>query len=196
MCGQTVFFRPSPPSLEEAASIAAEGFVQPISKSLKDDVQNHLTECPTSFTILDIEGRAIGFVLFKKFSEILYISGIILRQNYQGRGLGREAVRSAKLMARAEWFALRTQSPRMWRVGEQLAREWFPSPSIRHQPEIQRRAENLASVLGMTGVIAPGFYGAPLYGVKPTHPNIRIQNWWDSICSFERGDAVLCLGRF
>ena len=196
MSNQTVFFRPLPPNLDEAVVIASEGFAQPMSKNLEIDVANHLAECPTAFTIINADGQAIGFVLFKKFDEILYISGIILRRKCQGQGLGLEAIRSAKLMAHAEWFALRTQSLRMWRAGQKLAREWYPSPFFDHNPEIRQRAEFLAHRLGMAGVIVPGFYGSPLYGVKPIHRDCQLQTWWDNLCSFERGDAVLCLGRF
>lgn len=193
---KNTFFIPGLPNLDEAVSIAAEGFVRSVSLELQIDVKNHLTDKQTAFSVVDENGRVVGFALFKSIGGILYLAGLILRRDYQNRGLGKEAILAGKFATKAEYFALRTQSPRMWSVGNSLASAWYPNLTGLPNKNLEQKAKILATELGMIAPIVQGFYGGPLYGEKPTHQNSDLQARWDSLCSFERGDAVLCVGRF
>ena len=190
------FFVPGLPNLNEAVAVAAEGFVQPVSDGLQTDVRNHLADSQTAFSIVDENGQVVGFALFKNIVGVLYLTGLILRHDYQNRGLGKAAILAGRFATGAEYFALRTQSPRMWSVGNKLASAWYPNQNGFSDKDLEQKASILALELGMATPIVQGFYGGPLYGEKPTHRDPALQAWWDSLCSFQRGDAVLCVGRF
>lgn len=83
----------------------------------------------------------------------------------------------------------------MWASASKMVRTIFPHPTLPCEAS-EEIALNLAKSLMMSGPIHPAFYGGALYGQKPAHHDPRIQNWWDSLCQFDRGDAVVCVGRF
>lgn len=188
----------STPSTIEAARIAAAAFTKSYSEEVYQDVAQHLAEGEI-YTILDGVTLA-GFAIFKMTdSETLYLAGIILRSDFQGIGIAEAIIKMAQAETGAKKFMLRTQSPRMWSVGNKLCRTWFPNPRGKsgywdysmpwpggpHFVLYEDKSEILRA-----------FYGGPLYGQKPTHRNRPLQEWWDSICDFDRGDAVLCYGEF
>lgn len=185
---------PVPPSLSVATLIASSGFVQPVSPELQVDVDNHLQEGQLLYSIMG-RGETIGFAIFKMFGEVLYLAGIILREDYQGKGIATQVVDLARAATGAQWLGLRTQSPVMWAAAQKMVCTIFPHPST-GDVQTYLVAQELARNLGMNQVIHHGFYGGPLYGQKPIHRDPRIQNWWDSLCQFERGDAVVVVGMF
>lgn len=185
---------PKPPTLSIATLIASSGFVQPVSPELQVDVDTHLHEGQLLYSIVS-RGETIGFAIFKMFGEVLYLAGIILREDHQGKGIAPQVVDLARAATGAQWLGLRTQSPVMWASASKMVRTLFPHPST-GDVQTYLAAQELARDLGMSQVIHPGFYGGPLYGQKPTHHDPRIQNWWDSLCQFERGDAVVVAGKF
>lgn len=188
----------STPSTIEAARVAAAAFVRTYSQELYDDVAQHLAE-GTVYTIFDGVSLA-GFAIFNmEDSETLYLAGIILRPDFQGIGLAQKVIQMAQAETKAKKLKLRTQSLRMWSVGNKLCRSWFPNPNGKvgyyDYNTLWSRGpyfvlyENKAEILR-------NFYGGPLYGQKPVHRNAVLQQWWDSICDFDRGDAVVCCGEF
>jgi len=184
------------PDLDLATEIASSGFVQPISKALQLDVDVHLNEGRIVYTIFD-DDRVVGFAIFKVIGEdVLYLAGIMLHESVQGKGIAELAVKHANTESYFSHLALRTQSLRMWVAGNKMMRDWFPNPENRIHEPLRHVRNMVASHLKMPADVlsAPGFYGAPLYGKKPVHRDVALQKWWDSICSFERGDAVLCVG--
>lgn len=185
---------PVPPSLSIATLIASSGFVQPISPELQVDVDQHLHEGQLVNSIID-RGETIGFAIFKMFGEVLYLAGIILHEDHQGKGIAPQVVDLARAATGAKWLGLRTQSPVMWAAAQKMVCSIFPHPST-GDVQTYLAAQELARDLGMNQVIHHGFYGGPLYGHKPTHHYPRIQNWWDSLCQFDRGDAVVVVGKF
>ncbi len=193
----SVFFVRAVPSLDRATHIASLGFVQPISPALRDDVDNHLTHGQLVYSIVERDSLAtIGFTLFNHLdSSVLYLSGIILDPNHQGQGIARLAVEHAGRETNATHLALRTQSPRMWSAGEKMTESWFPHPTNEAPPALRELGERAATATGSAFPVKEGFYGGPLYGAKQTHHNVSLQTWWDSLCNFERGDAVFCIGK-
>ena len=162
------------------------------------DVDAHLNEGRVVYTILN-DGQTVGFAIFNVVCEdVLYLAGIMLHESVQGKGIAELAVKHAQQEMRLTYFALRTQSLRMWSAGNKIVRDWFPNPENRIAEPVRRLRNAVASHLKMPENVlsVQGFYGSPLYGKKPVHRNVKLQSWWDSICSFERGDAVLCFGSF
>jgi hypothetical protein len=183
------------PRLDEAVEIAVAGFVQKHSAELRKDVDKHLTKGQIVYRIKDLEVTA-GFALFNKWEDVLYLSGIILVPSVQGRGIAAAVIGRAHAETRTKYLTLRTQSAIMWRAGEKICAEgWTPRPLKRTDLGIETAGNLTAEKLGGTFPISPKCYGGPLYGTKPIYSDSFIQTWWDSICDFECGDAVICAGR-
>jgi hypothetical protein len=182
------------PDLTIATLIASSGFVQPISPELQGDVDVHLREGQIVYSIMS-HNEVAGFAIFKTFGDILYLGGIILRDDHQGTAIAPRVIQLARETTQTQWLGLRTQSPIMWASAKNMVRSIFPHPS---EKDVQTylRAQRLARELGMGSPFRTGFYGGPLYGKKPIHRDAKIQDWWDSFCQFERGDAVVVVGRF
>ena len=85
----------------------------------------------------------------------------------------------------------------MWEVGRRVCQVWEPNfDGLYCSSELVVLSTKLGAVLGMVFPANAGFYGGPLYGEKPQHNVPTVQRWWDSICCFDRGDSVLCVGKF
>ncbi len=185
------------PTLEQLIVLASEGFRQPITDGLIADVDNHLKD--TNFCVcVEDDGCLVACMLCKQpIPGVLYIAGTLVLPSYQGHGIKAEATRRV-LDTRPEltWFAGRTQSPIVWSSVHAIAREMLPHPNGHTVPaEAHALRDELAWALGMTSPIQQGFYGGALYGEKPINRDASVQTWWDSICNFERGDAVLYIAR-
>lgn len=199
------------PELEAATRIAAAGFVQPLSETLRADVAQHLMEGCLVQSFTNEEEVVLGFAIYRLFefvpdTRLLYLAGIILDPAIQGQHLAERSICQAAKELRATHLGLRTQSLRMWVVGDRLTKSaWEPNlvdwaeqfhvQTHFPKPELMSLGQKLAEVLGCSSFpYLPGFYGAPLYGTKPTYKHRTLQTWWDTWCEFERGDAVLCVG--
>lgn len=186
------------PSLKVATKIAASGFCQPISAALEKDVANHLGGGDIVYTILDDDKRAVGFAIFNEFGqhrEILYLAGVILDGEHQGREIVSKTVNRARIdFGRACYLALRTQSLRMWMAGKKICTSWYPENMGNLTDSLREVGQDVSQKVGSDFPIGIGVYGGPLYGEKPNHMDPELQEWWDGICDFERGDAVICVG--
>ena len=204
------------PDLHLATLIASSGFVQSLSESLQLDVDTHLKEGQMVYSIFK-DDVLVGFAIFKvipiKVScqsnewsygsrvdmTTLYLAGILLYESVQGQGITERVLKHVGKETGVSYFALRTQSLRMWIAAKKKMSCWSPNPRNGIYDPYEEAVTILAEELSMSindKFVSQGFYGAPLYGEKPIHHDSKLQAWWDSICSFERGDAVLCIGRF
>lgn len=185
------------PGVSAATEIAAAGFVQPYSVALLDDVGNHLHDGQLVYSLTE-GGTLLGFSIFNQFGaagEVLYLSGIILLPAAQGQGLAAGVIEHARRETGATYLVLRTQSPRMWSVGNKLCQTWFPHPEFTPSVALLAQAHVVSGHIGAQFPVTRGHYGGPLYGAKPEHADAALQLWWDSLCDFARGDAVLCIGQ-
>ncbi len=206
------------PDLDLATHITSSGFVQPISDALRQDVDVHLKESQIVYSIFK-DDVVVGFAIFKKITlpavfpswgfdwglleyldmRVLYLAGIMLHESVQGQGIAEQTILHAKNEMGLSYFALRTQSLRMWIAGNKLTKSWYPNPKNLVDGSFRIAKDLLANQLSMSvddRFVSRGFYGAPLYGKKPIHRDAKLQAWWNDLCSFEHGDAVLCVGRF
>lgn len=186
------------PNLILATRIASSGFVQPISEDLKTDVYTHLNEGHIVYTIYN-DDETVGFAIFNVVCEkVLYLAGIMLHESVQGKGIAELIVQHTDKELYLPYLALRTQSLRMWSAGNKMVCDWFPNQENHIDEPMFQIRNAVASYLKIPENVlsVSGFYGTQLYGKKPVHHDSELQSWWDNICSFERGDAVLCIGRF
>ena len=185
------------PSLHDAILSASEGFGQPIDQALSLDVAQHLDACGFGFQFLTDENEIAGFTLFKHYGSLLYGGGMMIRPAFQKSGLVRQGILLAQEHTHARHFAFRTQSPRMWSAGRRVTRLWSPTPEQGFfHPELDEVRSIAADLLHIKPTVTRAVFDRPLYGHKPTHLNPAIQTWWDSMCDFDKGDMVLCVGAF
>ena len=183
-------------TLEHATLAAAEGFIQPLSKSLETDVDNHLKLAEFGFQF-HFRGEFLGFTLFQHQEDLLMGAGMQIRPFAQGHGLVKQAILLAKEITGANFLAYKTQNPRMWQVGERLCSVWTPTVECGFaNKDVDGARNRVADFMGIETTTLKRFYGQALYGKKPTHWDEGIQEWWDSVCNFEQGDSVLCVGKF
>ncbi|MEK7584379.1 MAG: hypothetical protein AAB490_03970 [Patescibacteria group bacterium] len=193
-----MFITKRTPPLTVATELAAAGFVQSLSEALRQDVENHLNEGQVIYSTIE-NGNFVGMSIFRTMGandDILYLCGTIFMPEAQQRGFASQVIRLAQSELGSQYLALRTQSPRMWRVGQRLCREWYPDPHREIPPLIRGIGKLVGAEIGSEFPVTAGYYGGPLYGAKPLHQDPKLQAWWDRVCSFERGDAVLCVGSF
>lgn len=186
------------PGIGEAVRLAAEGFGRPVTDVLAEDVRSHLSSA--EFALCAREGGAlVGYMIFTvPVADVLYISGTLIEPSRQGTGIKTAGtVLAFERYPSLRWFSGRTQSAVVWASAARIASELTPSRDASGlSAEGAARLDALVASLGMSGPTHPGFYGGPLYGEKPTHRDPTAQAWWDTLCDFERGDAILYLGRF
>ncbi len=183
------------PDLETATRIASSGFVQPISDELRQDVAGHMAGGDVVYGIKE-HGQFVGFVIFNIWDGILYLSGIIVDEAHQCHQHVTESV--AKVLRQRpglKYLALRTQSPRMYVAGRKVCSVWIPHFDEVFAPELVRVGKEVAERTDSQFPLHEGCYGGPLYGEKPVYHDGSLQQWWDERCNFERGDALICVGR-
>lgn len=182
-----------------ALQIAASGFCQPVSAELEKDVTEHIAGGDLHFSFMQA-ARTVGFAIFNVWDDILYLSGIIMHADYQQRRAVQQAVAAARIEApSACYLAYRTQSYRMWRAAEPTCDFWFPASSNSSKSvlaELVWVGGRVSQRIGSTFPVHQGWYGGPLYGKKPVRGSFTDQQGWDWQCNFNRGDALICVGKF
>jgi hypothetical protein len=139
--------------------------------------------------------QKIGFVIYEVFGDILYISGIIILPQWQAQGGAGEVISKWLQATGCAFLAYRTQSSRMWSVGQKLCQQWYPNLDNHPSNNILAKARLICEQIGSPHFpVNKGFYGQALYGQKPIHQDLTVQTWWDDLCVFEAGDAVVCFG--
>lgn len=182
------------PNLEIATRIASSGFVQPISDELRQDVAGHMAGGDLVYGIQE-DGQFVGFVIFNIWDDILYLSGIIVHEDYQRHQHVVESVAKVRRQhLQLKYLALRTQSLRMYVAGGKVCSAWTPHVDAVSTPELSRVGKEVAERTNSEFPLHLGCYGGPLYGEKPVYRDESLQRWWDELCNFERGDAVICTG--
>jgi hypothetical protein len=179
--------------ISTACELSALGFDKPITSELIADVSNHIGG---DLVVRILEDNAdIGFATFETYGNLLYLCGIMLKPSVQGRGYAAVVIKYAQEITQSKYLALRTQNPKMWSVGKKMCGIWLPEIHSNSGNLLPKEAlDNLQSSKGLQHPIDIGCYGGPLYGTKPIHRDGTIQQWWDGICNFERGDGVVCIG--
>ncbi len=186
------------PGLDEAVLLTAEGFRRPVTDALVEDVRVHLASAEFALSARD-GGKLVCYMIFTvPVPDVLYIAGTLIHAPLQGTGIKTAGtVLAFERYPSLRWLSGRTQSSVVWASAARISSELTPDMGSRPlSAEGEARLDALVRALGMSGPAQQGFYGGPLYGEKPTHHDASVQAWWDTVCDFARGDAVLYLGRY
>jgi hypothetical protein len=187
----------APPELMTAVQIAALGFDKDESNALIEDVEYHLHSGRLVYRIFSGDNE-VGFAIFAIYGDILYLSGIIIIPAYQGIKISHRVVEQVRqLYPQCRYLALRTQSLRMYLAASRMCEISYPQLDDSNIPtEFEIRGMLVAKAIGSDFPIHLACYGGPLYGKKPVCSDRLLQIQWDTLCNFERGDAVLFIGSF
>lgn len=181
------------PHLDHATKFASLGFRVEETPHLREDVMNHLEDGDV-YTIFHAR-KPCGFAIVRRFpGRVLYLCGVMLTPKMQGKGYATTIIEAVRTPEDA-FLALRTQSPLMWAAGRRICKgAWLPQGS-NTDAELVEIGQDVAARIHTTFPVHPGFYDSALYGTQPVHRDEKIQTWWNSLCDFARGDAVVCVGR-
>ena len=183
---------------ERAYQVTSEGFMIPMSDSLRRDVDDHIDDAEIRFSVVNRDRLLAGYALYESFvfeeGSVLYLSGVQIANSEQGKGITKELNKRAIELVNPDYFAFRTQSIRMFRSGTSIMSDFYPNLDSEQQiPDyIGSVGRQLAGKIGGVVPVSRGYYGGKsLYGERPTHK--EDDNFYKTI-DFENGDAVLCIG--
>ncbi len=175
------------PSTDEAAPIAAAAFERPDDERNRSGVQIVTSEGIGFCAYIDDE--LVGFAIFLIKEDILYLNAIAVKPELHGLGITQALLVYAMNALPLPYIGWRTQSLRAQRAFRKVASSSFPHPEYQDD-DCLNRATYLAKTDGFDSTLAAGVYGGPLFGEKPIVADAEQQEWWDSLCSFENGDAI------
>lgn len=187
-----MFLKQEPLTIDEAIIISGQGFGRTY-----DNVPDASPLKENEVRTIYYNGNKVGFVLYRMVNKILYLSAIVLLPDVQGKGVAKQIILKLKEQNNASFLAYRTQSSRMWAVGKNLCSTFMPAFD---NPKINEQFVDLVQLVCLyikaDYPVTKGFYGQGIYGIKPIHHIYAIQRWWDSICDYQSGDSVTCIGCF
>ncbi|MFH1174567.1 MAG: GNAT family N-acetyltransferase [archaeon] len=179
-------------------TIAQEGFG---TKITSEDVERHVLDVQDLY-LIEQEGETIGFSSYDLYviegKNVLYLSGMVLRPAYQGKGLFGKVNRQV-IPSTCDIFAGRTQNPVVYAARKKLVKKLYPDgrdiPSdIKTIGRILARDHLHMRDFDEETFVGRGTYGVSLYDCIPYHAGdyefFREQLKLD----FAAGDSVLLLG--
>ena len=183
--------------LDQLTDIAREGFGTQITR---DDVENHVFDVHSLYLIKD-RGEIVGFSAYDRINEknILYLQGIVLRQDYQKGGLFTRVNQQALSLKDFDYLAMRTQNPVVYSATEKIVDALYPCSSTIPY-DVKEIATRIAKeYLGMKSFSSETFvskatYSCSLYDIIPQHKCSSA--FFDNILEldYQAGDSVLLLG--
>jgi len=184
-----------PPSKADALDLAKRVFGIDQGEVLGAEVDERLMNADVVFSFVNGD-TMIGFVTLERlFDDVLYLTGAAIDPPYQGQGLTKQAIRQVQQEIHTRYLVFRTQSIHAWKLAHSYCDEIYPSPGTvvpGYIDEVAGRIKNKVGVFPVTS----GHYGGKKFHAKPIHADSILQTWWDGLCDFEHGDAVVCIGVF
>ncbi|MFW5746754.1 MAG: GNAT family N-acetyltransferase [Nanoarchaeota archaeon] len=153
--------------------IAQQGFGTGITET---DVAAHVMPVECLYVISDAEDP-VGFAAFDTLqvdsADLLFLHGIVLRPDYQKKGIFRTVVAKALQVYEPAYLAMRTQNPVVYAAAQKMVRHLYPDGGM--IPErIQRIGGCIAAHLGMerfdpNTMVGRRTYQGCLYSRLPDH---------------------------
>lgn len=187
--------------------VAASAFGVPhITGEFEDDVRNHL-EGHRVLLAYDARGIPVGFGSFDHLQDgesgILYVSGLVIRKECQGSGIGTALSKEAVLHMKASGYKVdlvagRTQNPVVAAARASYCDPIYPI-TAKPAPDIISAANSLHTHLNMSGVmntdtlVTKDAYQYPLNDTRPRSKHPNINTFFDKHVGPR--DAVFIIGR-
>ena len=189
--------------------IARDGFGTQITD---EDARNHILKVDFLQLIISSAGNLIGFAGYDELKirlvggSVLYLSGIVIKQSDQNRGLGEYAIREAIEATEADALALRTQNPVMYYTARKILGVIYPYPGPRslypdkNLEACKHIASEIAKKLGMKNYqkenfIEQGTYGTSLNASVPeVDAYVTGKLFAELKIDRNRGDSMIVVG--
>lgn len=190
---------------KDGVSVAASAFGLPQTPEFELDVYNHLLNHQTLFAY-DECGAPVGFssleYLTAESKGILYISGLVVKKEYQGKGTGTflatEAIAKIRESKPVDLIAGRTQNPVVAKTRMNYCHPVYPI-NASPDPDIILAAQALHSHLKMDSPLDPitlvtkNAYESPMYINRPLSGRPEIDSFFAK--NVGPRDAVFIIGR-
>jgi hypothetical protein len=210
--------------MADLINIARDGFGSGITL---DDVSHHVKDADMLYLIAS-DDELIGFSCYNRYMlqiedpvtdhhraieaiygydrlgirDVLYLSGIVIRKEYQRCGLFHK-VNTLALMDKEtrypyDYLAMRTQNPHVYAGAQRLCSEIYPCGDSLPD-DVKRVAKSLCNKLSMANLnletlVSKGTYSGSLYDETPHH--IVLDEFFRSLnIDANNGDSVLIIGR-
>jgi|GEM_PF-2113901 len=202
--------------------VAASAFHQAPDRDFREDVASHILNPKGLLVVLNDDGMPIAFRMwdfitldFVGGTDILYLAGMCVHKDYQGRGIGElllelvlrdDVLRTMKgdmfvPLPLAPYVALRTQNPVMkFCFDRAIGIESYPRLEDGSVPsDVAMVGTKVASYLkdysfNPINMISRGLYGHSLYGVPPVPPNHKYAEIFSQL-DMALGDSMICVWR-
>jgi len=191
--------------VEQTIEVAADGFGQSLEgESFCEDVRSHILGSPELYLVY-LGKSCIAFAAIENLKAegipVLYLSGLVVKADYQGNGLMKKLITYEVKESKPEILVARTQNPCILDLMKGFCKKdvLYPYSGI-PQGKCRFVADFLSSrFLKMKNfnpgaLIDIGTYGRCLYGNgMPKSYYQESNNFFERINS-ERGDSILFIG--
>lgn len=186
--------------VSKLTEIARDGFGSSIAY---DDVENHVLHVDALYLIYgknDLIGfSSYDFITFKG-KNILYLSGIVVKRDFQKNGLFNIVNKSAISQGNFDFLTMRTQNPVIYGATNKIVETLYPHKSKDITSEIKEVGIYLAKEkLKMRQFDEENFigretYGQSLYDFIPEYSGAK--EFFDNILklNYKKGDSVILVG--
>lgn len=184
--------------VEKLTEVAQDGFGTSIAES---DVENHVLPVSRLY-LIDVGGSVVGFSSYDCLNflgkSILYLSGTVIKREFQKCGFFRMVNSLALMSGNYDFFAMRTQNPVVYAAASKLVDLY---PKIESPPDDVKDIACLIAEehLGMKNYCHETFvgrstYGCCLYDAVPEH---HAKGFFDKVLglNYNSGDSVILVGR-
>lgn len=188
--------------IEKLYDLTRRGFIQDMSPSLWQDTKYHLETGEHLYLVCNESIVAYGVFNFwtKDAFSILYLSGIIVDPDHQGKGISSSLLGIVMEDFNPQLLAARTQNPVMYESIRRSCGKVYPADSIIPPVDIQTVGQFIAvDKLNMVNydqvsMLGKGTYGSCLYGSEPVSRNSIMEYWFKGEVDLSNGDAMIIVG--
>jgi len=182
------------PLLEELREVASAGFGHQVSS---ESIKRHTVEGQDLLFVVIDKNKAVGFASVRRIKDVregVFLTGIVILPEYQGRGFGQSVLKSIIESGENGILVFTTQSPRMYSSLLRVSSRVFPdvagSPIPLHLQELgQRLMVGRRGCFCETTFVCTGIYPECLYPAFPWCSSEVINFFFRRKLSFQ-GDKI------
>jgi len=172
--------------------VAVDGFGKDVPKK---EVEHNTKDVNIVFVAFDELERPIAFMSYKNINkEIVYLSGIVVKKNYQGKGIFSNFMENMinEIAGKTKYLTVRTQNPIVYYVINKYIKQLYPN-----EDKIPRQIYELALLVDgrvNENLVIKNCYGRCLSNKVDKSKDNRINKLFEKI-DLNVGDAFLIVGQ-
>ncbi len=189
--------------VDRLTEITRNGFGSEITR---EDVEHHVLDVDELYLVKEND-HLIGFASYDNLiydkQDILYLSGMVIDPEHQGKGIfGRVNSKIIKQES-PDLFAMRTQNPAIYSATAKLSSEIYPNnvtASSSVPSDIQSIGNYIAKEFlsmdnfNQNNLVSRNTYGHSLYG---SIPEVKTKSFFDSklTLDYDKGDSIILVAK-